>query len=819
MRGSCREFLLLLVLVSATVHAQQYSPASASIPIPSGYTEMLVPAYQGRLLQTGSYARRYPSAHHNMQFMAFRNPATSQVLYVQTKDPDGQVIDWGVTNNGGTYALNLTVYTLTGLFPDDFYVTDMLTATTQTEFYRNVAHRYKRWAIHQKWAKRRSSKIDTMATMSVGPDLRSTTLAGKIAPYIDAWSGWNTGCWITYWRGWWPGYHIDTAVPDYRLANRNESLSSLAALKAKNCSPFPYMSALLWDSDIVYTQGATAGTPQYAMNEIWTNNPAARYDPANMVSNIAQAAASSRKFVCQSSSTWKSTILDACRTVAADGWQGVYYDQAAFVAPVLCYDPTHAHAAGDPLVWQNGIRDILTTLKTDPQTRDLMIFTEGNAEIYMDLVDAYLAYAETAVIDSDAPLSKQVPLFREVYGEIARFFGWQVFPVSNPVKTAADLTPSMLRDAVTKAANFGALFASPYFSGWDPGGDDNEVQAALATDPQYADLLDLLNRPHYKRVYEQGGGAVNWVKSGTAPDPVAVVDEETSTAAVSFGMTDRDSGAYYELGIDEPNLFQLAWDMKMAGSYYILVTVADTAGSWYHLLYDQHERNFRQTVGGTLKVGLGADTAQGQWRTVRRDLTDDLRRGARKTLSRVVSFRVYGSGLVDNISLSNSPHVYDDGSVASNWLGSASGISADSIVDADTASTVVQFSGIGNRDSGQYFARSINDSQRFELAWDFKTTMDNYVLVTVVADDGAWYSLLYDQNARDFRQTIGSTVKVGLGADTTNGQWHSFRRNLADDLFEGTGKSITSVIEMRVYGSGWLDNVALWGNGLRTSGR
>lgn len=816
--------LALICQVSGAAHAQQYAPVSSEIPIPGGYTEMLVPAHQGRLLQTGTYAQRYPSAAHNMQLMAFRNPATAQVLYVQTKDPDGQVIDWAVTGGNGNYTLKLTVYTSTGTFPDDFYLTDTLSAADHSEFYRRVAHRYKLWAVHQKWAKRKRSRMDTMATMAVAPDLRRTTVTEKIAPYIDAWSGQDTGCWVTYWRGWWPGFHIDTAVPDYRLANRQESLSSLAALNAKNCAPFPYMNALLWDSDIVYTQGAVAGTPQHFMNEIWTNNPAARYSPAPMVKDIQGAVVgyapdSSRKFVCQSSSTWKSTFLNACRAVAADGWKGIYYDQAAFVAPKLCYDATHAHAPGDPRAWQNGIRDLLTELRTDSRTRDLIVFTEGNAEIYMDLVDAFLPYAETASIDSEAPLRKQVPLFREVYGDIARFFGWQVFPESEPIKTAADLTPEIFRDAMKKSANFGSLFPSPYFSGWDPGGDDDEVQAAIATDSRYAGLFDLLNNPQYKRVYERGAGTVNWVKSGAAPDPVSVVDEETRSVAVRFATANPGDDEYHELRIDDWAMFQLSWDMKMSGPYYMLVTVADATGGVHQLRYDEHDLNYRQTTGATSHIGLGADTASGQWRTVRRDLADDLYQGTSQLLSRVIGFRVHGSGLVDNVSLSAEPYVLEDGNNAARWVASAAGLSASSIMDADSGSAVVQFDGIDSRDDGQYFRRSINDSQRFELAWDLKTRMSYYVIVDVTADDGVRYSLVYDPGARSFRQTVGSTVRLGVGADTANGQWHSVRRNLADDLFEGAGKSIARVVEMRVFATGALDNVALWGNGLRTSGR
>lgn len=354
---------LVTLLPSLATQADHYSPASTSIATPNGYTEMLAPAYHGRLLQTGNYGpRRYPSTYHNMQFMAFRNPATGQILYVQTQDPDGQVIDWEVYSSGGSYSLQLTMQSLSGTVPSDFYITDStLTAATQTEFYRKAARKYKAWAINQKWAKRKASKLDTMATMATAPDLRNVMMTNTVAPYIDPWNGQRTGCWITFWRKYWQ-YGVDGAVPDYRLGgNASESLASLALMSSKNCAPFPYTNALLWDSRIVFTPGSNLSTLQTDMNEIWTNNPSSRYDASSMIKDAAgqvvghnSDSTNPMKYICQSSSTWKDTFLNACRTMAADGWQGIYYDQAAFVEPVLCYDSSHGHTPGDPLVRQNG---------------------------------------------------------------------------------------------------------------------------------------------------------------------------------------------------------------------------------------------------------------------------------------------------------------------------------------------------------------------------------------------------------------------------------------------------------------------------------
>ncbi|MHB9139227.1 MAG: hypothetical protein ACYC4Q_07490, partial [Victivallaceae bacterium] len=163
---------------------------------------------------------------------------------------------------------------------------------------------------------------------------------------------------------------------------------------------------------------------------------------------------------------------------------------------------------------------------------------------------------------------------------------------------------------------------------------------------------------------------------------------------------------------------------------------------------------------------------------------------------------------------------YEDGISAGDWTASGSGTAVTAATDSDTGSSVIQFTGITDRRSGKYFQKSISDNQRFDLVWDMKTSMSYYFDVIVSDTDGYWYYLVYDdQHARDWRSTDGDYVKIGLGADTADGSWRTFRRNLADDLYYGTGKNIASVVRVMFFASGSVDNIALYGNGTRSSGR
>jgi len=825
---------------SFTYAVQTYSPASASISIPSGYTQMLMPAFQGKINTTSVRDVMYPSAIQNMQFMAFRNPTTNQILYVQTQDPNAQVTEWKIAGNG-SYTLTLTTQTLTGNLPANFYITDnSMTATTDTAFYRNVARKYKAWAINQKWAKRKISKFDSMVTMAIAPNLQTSTMTGVTQPFIDGWGGENTACWVTFWRRWWQ-LGLDGGVPDYQLTSDSQASTSLNWMNTHNCSSFPYMNALLWDANNVNnsnygttptygTNGAIInGTEPAAYNEIVARNPAVTYDASIMIKNSSNtieelsSTRSNMKYVCQGTSKWKTTFQNAAQSVASSGWKGIYYDMGAFAEPKLCYDANHGHDIADPLVWTSGIRQILTTMRTNNTTKDLMIITEGNAEVYMDLVDAFLSYGDTGL--DDASSSKQVPLFKEVYGEIARFISWQALPVANPEKTINDLTSSMMANIIKKSANYGSMFyGAPYFIGWSASYD---VQNKLRSDANYASLFDLINNPQYKRSYERGGGAINWAKNGTGGSPAALntVDTETGAAAIQFAIPVAGNGESYQLPLNETSMFQVSWDMKMTGNYFIDFVVTGSDNNTYYMVYDQNARSFRSTVSNYIKVGVGADSTAsggGQWHTIRRDLAADFQDGLpnpKPTLVKVNNILVLGTGLFDNLVFSNSPTVYEGGSGLVNWTVVGMGIAKSTVYDSETLSDVIQFSGMTNRDKGQYYTHPINDNQHFDIAWDLKTSQNYYVLITVSADDGTSWNLLYDQNARDSRDTVSPTVKVGLGADTIDGKWHTFRRNLADDLFEGTGKNINQVVSMRFYVNGAIDNVLLWGNGIRTSGK
>jgi Domain of unknown function (DUF6259)/D-glucuronyl C5-epimerase, beta-sandwich domain len=793
----CVLLLFMFSLSNLQLQATTVSVTTDTTTI-SGYTHMLVPNQHGKILPIWTYSKRYPSGYQCMQFIAFYNSSNGNIYYIQTQDTQGRVIDWSVINENSTWKLRLTFYTMNGVNPGIVKDTSM-TAANFTEFYKKVARKYKSWAINQFWAKRVKSELDKVGTIAITSDLdpNGDALTNRVIPYLEEWNGAKTACWSTYWRR----FSFDTKYPDYMFSDSGYSRSQgMTSLSNENSLPILYMNGCLWDENS--TSNAFSNP----------SNPDAVYNLADMVKDSSggtfsySSGMSNLKYVCQERSRWQTVIKDAWDYLSTAGAAGIYYDMAANASPKLCYDSNHSHDAGDPLVWQNGVRSIMQYIKDDGG----IIISEGCAEIYIDQVDSFLTYLDTDMVESEN--YKLVPLFREVYGEVARTTGWTVLPSGKAIN---DLTTDIFKDTAIKAANFGSLsYSSPFFIGY---GASMDIQDKLVQDATYASCLSMLTPTIYKQVYEHGMGADLWVKNGTGTGTASnIVDSETGTAAVEF---DNSSTCFY-LPIVETERFDISWYMKMSSSYYIDVYVKASDNNWYYLVYDSHARNYRSYSGTYVKVGLGTDTTDGEWRTIHRDLNADLQSAyPTLTVSKVDKVLVFADGLVDNITLSLDPDVYEDGASAADWTISGTGLSTASATDSETGSNVINFTGVTSRDGGKYFQKSISDNQGFDIAWDMKTSMSYYFDVIVSDTDGNWYYLVYDNHARDYRLTSGTYVKIGLGTDTTDGEWRTFRRNLADDLYYGAGKNIASVVKVMFFASGSIDNLVLYGNGTRSSGR
>jgi len=121
--------------------------------------------------------------------------------------------------------------------------------------------------------------------------------------------------------------------------------------------------------------------------------------------------------MCPTQEYWQNTISSLVQTLVEDyGVNAVYVDQIAAMEPELCFNRQHGHPLGGGLYWTDGNRELLTKVRniSGRQGRNPLITSEGTDEVFMDLVDGSLTWAQ--------PTDREIPMMEVVYSGYAIFF-------------------------------------------------------------------------------------------------------------------------------------------------------------------------------------------------------------------------------------------------------------------------------------------------------------------------------------------------------------------------------------------------------------
>lgn len=413
-----RKFLKYIAALSVglrkSLHASNMIAKEEVIDIKK-YLSVAVPRGHGQIISLDKYYRaRYPSRDQSMQFMLFINE--KEGLYVQTTNQTGSIIDWEIFPKE---RLLIRIYGNT---------CSIIKKKISSDF-REAAAIYREWALNQYWAIKKPSVIDDVSIIAMevrpGDSLDSKSIFKFVKNFKKP-----TGCWITQWRK----YNFDTQYPNYEPANREIFTKFLAGLNSMGTYAIPYVNALLWDKNCVYPKIDNNLLVVDSKNSYVSYNREMPY----------------LKYACPSMGEWKSIILGARNSIKDTSNKlsaGVYYDMLAAAEPIICFAKNHNHSVGDPFSWIEGIRRILA------ETNGI-ILTEGNAEIYIDLSDAFLMHLYT---DKE----NIIPLWNEVYGSIVRSVGWYI---QDDKKNEID--PNKMLNRIQKAKYFGAhCYGSPYMFG------------------------------------------------------------------------------------------------------------------------------------------------------------------------------------------------------------------------------------------------------------------------------------------------------------------------------------------------------------------
>ena len=122
--------------------------------------------------------------------------------------------------------------------------------------------------------------------------------------------------------------------------------------------------------------------------------------------------------MCPTQEVWQSAIATVVDDlVGGEGVNGVYIDQIASMPGELCFAKDHGHPVGGGSYWATGYRSLLRKAHDLSQRRGRrpVLTSEGNDEVFIDLVDANLTWSE--------PTEQEIPLYQLVYSGYTLLFG------------------------------------------------------------------------------------------------------------------------------------------------------------------------------------------------------------------------------------------------------------------------------------------------------------------------------------------------------------------------------------------------------------
>jgi len=213
----------------------------------------------------------------------------------------------------------------------------------------------------------------------------------------------------------------------------------------------------------------------------------------------------------------------------------------------------------------------------------------------------------------------------------------------------------------------------------------------------------------------------------------------------------------------------------------------------------------------------------GLWQTITRDLEEDIRDfEPNNRLVSVNSLQVRNSGLIDDIKMLSSVTIADnqnsivyedaeDGNT-NGWRVFANGsgeATITNIMDNDRGSRVIQLQGVGKQDA--YRLRSDdnhnwNDREHHKIRWSMNFGEDFTIYIAVETTNGRRY-LTYTPRD-DNRGLRGEYILIGLGANSDNGTWQDFTRDLKADIAEAEeDNELISIDSIIIRGSGRLDDI------------
>ncbi|MBE7030411.1 MAG: hypothetical protein E7409_03155 [Ruminococcaceae bacterium] len=374
------------------------------------------------------YTNDYP-AGLSFQYASFYSPE-EYGYYFATEDAEAYIKSYTYRYNEKTNGLDFVVTnypanmgkTSNYCMPYEF-VLQMFEGDWQV-----ATQIYRKWAIEQKWCKRRLTEKHIPENVKKTDLWRvnhtNDMLGVRTQEYFDTslflrdtmdcnlalhWYGWNLN----------PEHDWDT--PDYfndecRAMGWPETLKEWnKKFDKEGIVKIPYTNGRLWEKK----------TKSFEELNI---HAAAVKDQTGEILNEPWTAAQNLTTICPSCAVFQNKMVDMCREFIMDeGFDGAYLDQIGSFNARLCFDENHPHPRGGGFWWNDSYHTMLRDIKT-LLGKERFITTESCCETYIDVFDLFLVldinFQQSGFNDMvGAGITESVPLFGMIYGDYALGYG------------------------------------------------------------------------------------------------------------------------------------------------------------------------------------------------------------------------------------------------------------------------------------------------------------------------------------------------------------------------------------------------------------
>ena len=390
--------------------------ASVTFPVAAGFPQTgeydiarPVFASGGHLLKAWSerVRGRHPSGGWPMQFAALSRGRNS--VYFASMDSEGRAKDFLIEPGARLamihYPENIGVPGSD--WPDHYPVAFGVYQGGWLE----AARRYRPWALRQKWAS--AGPVSQRTGM---PDLIKNTAIwvqdGWVwneangspqemnAPFREAQDRMGVPM-ALHWYNW---HHMpfDNLYPHF-LPPKPGFSERVKELTARGLLIMPYIN------------GSSA---DYNIPDFDKFGPHAIQDEAGGLRQHFYSDSAGRLLsMCPTQEFWQDHISRLIDDLTRLGVNGVYVDQISAMEHELCFNKAHGHPVGGGRYWVDGNRALLRKIRNEAHRngRNVVITSEGADEVFLDLLDANLTWAQ--------PTDWEIPMMQVVYSGYTIFFG------------------------------------------------------------------------------------------------------------------------------------------------------------------------------------------------------------------------------------------------------------------------------------------------------------------------------------------------------------------------------------------------------------